>query len=109
MPLDTGTVGRLHLVADADVDDAPVAAYQPSLNEGSDLGVALKSARQFRGLTTQDVADATRIRQAYIEALEDMRLEDLPSRPFTTAYSPCGSTALSSIFAVPLGASSFIL
>ena len=48
MPLDTGTVGRLHLVADADVDDAPVAAYQPSLNEGSDLGVALKSARQFQ-------------------------------------------------------------
>ncbi|ENZ81128.1 helix-turn-helix domain-containing protein [Caulobacter vibrioides] len=86
MPLDTGTVGRLHLVADADVDDAPVAAYQPSLNEGSDLGVALKSARQFRGLTTQDVADATRIRQAYIEALEDMRLEDLPSRPFTIGY-----------------------
>jgi cytoskeletal protein RodZ len=48
--------------------------------------MALKSARQFRGLTTQDVADATRIRQAYIEALEDMRLEDLPSRPFTIGY-----------------------
>ncbi len=86
MPLDTGNVRRLHLVTDADTDEAPVVAYQPSLDEGADIGMALKSAREFRGLTTQDVADATRIRQAYIEALEDLRFEDLPSRPFTIGY-----------------------
>ena len=86
MPLDTGNVRRLHLVTDADVDDTPIAASQPSLNDGADLGLALKAAREFRGLTTQDVADATRIRQGYIEALEDMRLDDLPSRPFTIGY-----------------------
>jgi cytoskeleton protein RodZ len=66
--------------------DAPLAVAQPSLDEGADIGLALKAAREFRGLTTQDVADATRIRQSYIEALEDMRLEDLPSRPFTIGY-----------------------
>jgi cytoskeleton protein RodZ len=106
MPLDTGNVRRLHLVTDADMGlhgdlheglhedfhggleggDAPLAVAQPSLDEGADIGLALKAAREFRGLTTQDVADATRIRQSYIEALEDMRIEDLPSRPFTIGY-----------------------
>jgi cytoskeletal protein RodZ len=86
MPLDTGNVRRLHLVADADTDEAPIAVGQPSLQDGADIGLALKAAREFRGLTTQDVADATRIRQSYIEALEDMRLDDLPSRPFTIGY-----------------------
>ncbi len=86
MPLDTGNVRRLHLVTDADVDDTPIAVAQPSLDEGADIGLALKAAREFRGLTTQDVADATRIRQSYIEAIEDMRLDDLPSRPFTIGY-----------------------
>jgi cytoskeleton protein RodZ len=46
----------------------------------------VRAARTFRGLTTQDVADSTRIRQSYIDALEDLRLEDLPSRPFTIGY-----------------------
>lgn len=86
MPLDMGNVRRLHLVADAEADDTPVAVAQPSLDQGADIGLALKAAREFRGLTTQDVADATRIRQSYIEALEDMRLDDLPSRPFTIGY-----------------------
>lgn len=86
MPLDTGNVRRLHLVADVDTDDTPVAVVQPSLDEGADIGQALKAAREFRGLTTQDVADGTRVRQSYIEALEDMRIEDLPSRPFTIGY-----------------------
>ena len=73
MPLDTGNVRRLHLVADADTDDTPVAVHHPSVEEGADIGMALKAAREFRGLNTQDVADATRIRQSYIEALEDLR------------------------------------
>ena len=86
MPLDTGNVRRLHLVADADTDDTPVAVHHPSIDEGADVGMALKAAREFRGLNTQDVADATRIRQSYIEALEDLRFDDLPSRPFTIGY-----------------------
>lgn len=91
MPLDTGNVRRLHLVTDVDTDDTPIAVAHPSLDAyglegGADIGLALKAAREFRGLTTQDVADGTRIRQGYIEALEDMRLEDLPSRPFTIGY-----------------------
>ncbi|MBO9709217.1 MAG: helix-turn-helix domain-containing protein [Caulobacter sp.] len=91
MPLDTGRVSHLHLVADGNVadgdhEDASVSVHQPSIEYGVDLGAALRAAREFRGLTLQDVADATRIRQGYVEALEDMRLDELPSRPFTIGY-----------------------
>ena len=86
MPLDTGSVRHLHLVTDAEPEEGFVSVGQPSVDEGVDIGAALRAARTFRGLTTQDVADATRIRQSYIEALEDLRLEELPSRPFTIGY-----------------------
>lgn len=58
----------------------------PSLDYGPDVGAALKAAREFRGLSLQDVCDATRIRRAYLAAVEDMRLEELPSRPFALGY-----------------------
>ncbi len=87
MPLDTGRVSHLSLVAEGDRDEAgAVTAGQPSVDHGVDLGEALRAARLFHGMTLQDVADATRIRQAYVEALEDMRLDELPSRPFTIGY-----------------------
>jgi transcriptional regulator with XRE-family HTH domain len=86
MPLDTGRVSHLHLVADSDPEGASMATFQPSVDHGVDIGAALRAAREFRGLTLQDVADATRIRQGYIEALEALRLEELPSRPFTIGY-----------------------
>ena len=84
MPLDTGRATHLQLVAD-DRDDAPDVALL-SIEHGADIGEALQVAREFRGLTLQDVADATRIRLSYVEALEAMRLDDLPSRPFTIGY-----------------------
>jgi cytoskeleton protein RodZ len=86
MPLDTGRVSHLQLVADGEREDASMAARPPSVDDGADIGSALRAARAFRGLTLQDVADATRIRQGYIEALEALRLDDLPSRPFTIGY-----------------------
>lgn len=86
MPLDTGRVPHLHLVAEGDPEHAPMGANQPSVDHGVDIGSALRAAREFRGLNLQDVADATRIRQGYIEALEDLRLDELPSRPFTIGY-----------------------
>jgi cytoskeletal protein RodZ len=86
MPLDTGRVSHLHLVADGEPEGASTPAFQPSVDHGVDIGAALRAAREFRGLTLQDVADSTRIRQGYIEALENLRVEDLPSRPFTIGY-----------------------
>lgn len=66
----------------------------PTIDTGPDIGAALKSAREFRGLTLQDVADSTRIRRAYLAAIEDMRLDELPSRPFTIGYVRAYANAL---------------
>jgi len=85
-----GNVERLHL-DDVETDQAPFAVAEsvsdaPVQNEPTDIGAALKAAREARGLSLRDVAEATRIRQSYVEALEAMRLEELPSRPFTIGY-----------------------
>lgn len=86
MPLDMGRVSHLHLIADGDAENASATPFQPSVDHGADIGAALRAAREFRGLTQQEVAEATRIRQAYIVALESLRLDELPSRPFTIGY-----------------------
>lgn len=94
MPLDTGGVTNLHLRADGDRDPGLADSYMPTMDTGPDIGAALKSAREFRGLTLQDVADSTRIRRAYLAAIEEMRLDELPSRPFTIGYVRAYANAL---------------
>lgn len=85
-----GDVERLHL-DEVEIDPATFAVAEPEPApppppEPADIGAALKAAREARGLGLRDVAEATRIRQSYIEALEALRLEELPSRPFTIGY-----------------------
>lgn len=92
MPLDSGGVTQLFRT-EADAEDMP-ATDMPSLSYGPDIGTALKAAREFRGLSLQDVSDATRIRRAYLAAVEDMRLEELPSRPFAIGYMKAYATLL---------------
>ena len=86
MPLDSGGVTQLYRSGDMESADHFGPTEEPSLHYGPDIGAALKSAREFRGLSLQDVSDATRIRRTYLAAVEDMRLEELPSRPFTLGY-----------------------
>jgi cytoskeletal protein RodZ len=86
MPLDTGRLTESeHSVESAEPVPAP-EDFPPSLASGSDLGQALRAVREFKGLTLEDVAEATRVRRAYLDAVEGMRLEALPSRPFTVGY-----------------------
>ncbi|WP_091741661.1 helix-turn-helix domain-containing protein [Phenylobacterium immobile] len=66
----------------------------PSLTETSGVGEALKQIRLFRGLSLEDVAHSTRIRRVYLEAIESMRLDALPSRPFTIGYVRAYAQAL---------------
>ena len=94
MPLDTGGVTNLHLAGDLDRDPDAAESFVPTLDTGPDIGVALKTAREFRGLSLQDVADQTRIRRAYLAAIEEMRLDELPSRPFTIGYVRAYANAL---------------
>lgn len=93
MALDTGRVTDFNVSY-----DSPRAtildSYMPTLDSGPNIGAALKAAREFRGLSLQDVADSTRIRRAYLAAIEEMRIEDLPSRPFTIGYVRAYARAL---------------
>lgn len=94
MPLDTGGVTNLHLRMDGDREANRHDALTPTLDAGPDIGAALKAAREFRGLNLQDLADNTRIRRSYLAAIEEMRLDELPSRPFTIGYIRAYAAAL---------------
>lgn len=86
MALDTGRVTDLQMDAGQGGDPAPEGSCTPTLQSGSDIGQALKAAREHLGLTLDDVAAITRVRRTYLVAIEEMRLEQLPSRPFTIGY-----------------------
>jgi hypothetical protein len=49
-------------------------------------GDLIRQVRQARGLSIQDVADATRIQKGYIRAIEEMRTEELPARVYLRGY-----------------------
>lgn len=66
----------------------------PTLKSGSDIGAALKAIRESRGLSLEEMADATRVRRSYLAAIEEMRLDTLPSRPFTIGYIRAYAKAL---------------
>lgn len=58
------------------------------------LGEALRAIRRDRGISLEDLAERTRVRRSYLEAIEEMRLDALPSRPFTIGYIRAYATAL---------------
>src|SRR4051812_44868332 len=94
MPLDSGAVteispgsGRPDL-AESFGRNGPVFGTAPN------IGAALCAAREFHGYSLEDLAESTRIRRAYIAALEEMRLDQLPSRPFTVGYVRAVAQAL---------------
>ena len=94
MPLDTGGVTSLDLRNGGDRETNRASGLTPSLEVGPDIGAALKAARELRGLNLQELADSTRIRRSYLAAIEEMRLEELPSRPFTIGYIRAYAAAL---------------
>ncbi|MGZ8364375.1 MAG: helix-turn-helix domain-containing protein, partial [Caulobacteraceae bacterium] len=89
MPLDTGALTK-ELFTSAAISDGEtidqVQIHTPTLEAALNIGAAIRAAREHRGLSLQDVADATCVRRAYLEAIEEMRVEDLPARPFTIGY-----------------------
>jgi cytoskeleton protein RodZ len=86
MPLDTGGVTELEPKAETSAVAAPAEETAPTVATGSNIGQALRAVREAKGLSLEDVAEATRVRRAYLEAIEAMRLDALPSRPFTIGY-----------------------
>jgi cytoskeletal protein RodZ len=94
MPLDTGGVTSLDLRNSGDRETNRAGGLTPSLEVGPDIGAALKAARELRSLNLQELADSTRIRRSYLAAIEEMRLDELPSRPFTIGYIRAYAAAL---------------
>lgn len=82
MPLDTGGEDE---VSPSD-HGGPTHVEPPSLQSGDDVGQALRAVREHQGRTLEDLSEVTRVRASYLAAIEDMRLELLPSRPFTVGY-----------------------
>jgi cytoskeleton protein RodZ len=52
----------------------------------AELGQQLREAREARGLTVDEVAQGTRIRAAYIKALEEERFADLPAPVYVRGF-----------------------
>ncbi|WP_068879191.1 RodZ family helix-turn-helix domain-containing protein, partial [Phenylobacterium sp. CCH12-B4] len=95
--------GRLRAALNFGAPDAPPPAEQASqeppgpvdpLHAHETLGEALRAIRQEKGLTLPEVAERTRVRRSYLEAIEAMELDALPSRPFTIGYIRAYATAL---------------
>jgi cytoskeleton protein RodZ len=67
---------------------------RPGLDTAASVGEALRMAREAKGLSLDELAERTRVRRSYLAAIEDMRLDALPSRPFTIGYIRAYAEAL---------------
>ena len=65
-----------------------------SAEQPATVGAQLRAAREAQGQTLQQVAEITRVRRAYLAAIEDMRADLLPSRPFAVGYAKSYAKAL---------------
>jgi transcriptional regulator with XRE-family HTH domain len=91
MPLDTGGTSD-HLSGQA--GGAGYGAPLSLLQSGADLGQVLRAVREQQGRSLDELSEATRVRASYLAAIEEMRLDLLPSRPFTTGYIRAYAAAL---------------
>jgi cytoskeletal protein RodZ len=94
MALDTAAVMRdLGPIVDADRNE-DLNGQPPSLESEGSIGSIFRAVREFHGLDLEDLAQTTRIRRNYLAFIEDMRIEALPSRPFTIGYVRAYAQAL---------------
>jgi len=75
-------------------DEAPLTAEQLAFDEAVTIGAGLKAVRQSQGLSLDEVVAMTKVRAAYLAAIEAMDVEHLPSRPFTIGYVRAYAEAL---------------
>jgi cytoskeleton protein RodZ len=88
-PLDTGSVTNVVRLAD------PVGRGPgPAGVDSPTLGHHLRATREHKGLSLVQVAEATRVRRVYLEALEADAIRPLPSRPFAVGYVRAYARAL---------------
>ncbi len=94
MPLDTGGLTELDFRAEDAAAPSTPQTLAPTVESGDNIGEALRAIREFKGLRIEDLAADTRVRRAYLAAIEELRLDSLPSRPFTIGYIRAYAQAL---------------
>jgi transcriptional regulator with XRE-family HTH domain len=94
MALDTGRIVDLEADPANTGDPGLVDTYTPTIHSGVNIGEALRAVREFKGLSLEELAERTRVRRSYLSAIEEMRLDLLPSRPFTIGYVRSYAAAL---------------
>ena len=67
-------------------DIVPRATAPAHLPDRFDLAEILRRTREGKGLSLEDVADLTRVRRNYLEALEQAAYDVLPPRAFAIGY-----------------------
>jgi cytoskeletal protein RodZ len=93
MPLDIG--GRADSKMGAK-NGGPEGGHglEPLLSAGASIGQALRALREAQNLTLNDIAETTCVRRAYLQAVEEMNIDQLPSRPFAIGYVRAYAQAL---------------
>src|SRR5215469_7389531 len=90
MPLDLGGGADSDMVATGasapGAHEGAILGLQPLIDSGASIGQAFKALREAKGLSLADIADKTCVRRAYLQALEEMNIDQLPSRPFAVGY-----------------------
>jgi cytoskeletal protein RodZ len=85
MPSDFGAGADSTMVAQG-VQVGGRQSLESLLNAGANIGQALRALREARGLSLESIAQTTCIRRAYLQALEELNIDVLPSRPFAIGY-----------------------
>jgi cytoskeleton protein RodZ len=98
MPLDLGGGADSDVVASGasapGVHGEASLGLQSLIDSGANVGQALRALREAKGLSLADIADKTCVRRAYLQALEEINIEQLPSRPFAVGYVKAYAEAL---------------
>ena len=98
MPLDLGAGADSDMVAQglkaSGAHGGATLGLESLLEAGATIGQALRALREAKTLSLADIAKVTCIRRAYLQALEEMNVDQLPSRPFAVGYVRAYAQAL---------------
>jgi cytoskeletal protein RodZ len=98
MPLDFGAGADSDMAAKGakprGVHGRADLGLEPLLEAGANIGQALRALREAKKLSLADIAQTTCVRRAYLQALEELNIEQLPSRPFAVGYVKAYAEAL---------------
>ena len=97
MPLDLGAGADSDMVAKralAQGVHGGAMGLQSLLDAGANIGQALRALREAKNLSLEAIAQTTCVRRAYLQALEELNIDALPSRPFAVGYVKAYAEAL---------------